>query len=196
MDTETNAPEKQDPPSAVSNRPATSFANKRKVLRDSSQPSQPDPASQQKKNRPAVERFGFNKAWKLARLSNSAYPVLFLLAILGLGIFVIWPSGGMAEFKWWMPLLVIALIIWAIYEISKYRKAMAFLVVLSEETIRVGEVQVKWEDIERVENKAAFGDNPTIILHLKTGKIINIPAAIESIQYIRGFVEGHTSKPA
>jgi len=139
-----------------------------------------------------MEKFGYNKAWKAKMLMECSYPVIFLLGVLAIGLFIVWPSGGVAEFKWWMPLLVIGLIIWAIIEIGKYRKALAFLVELSEETIRVGDKRASWADISKVESRRAFGDVPAIILHTNSGTSLNIPAATESLPYIKGFIDNRT----
>jgi hypothetical protein len=136
------------------------------------------------------EEFRYTKAWKTKMLLECSYPVIMLLGILAIGIIVA-GSGGVAELKWWVPLVFIGSIVWAIIEIRNYRKASTFLVELSEETIRVGDKQASWEEISKIESRAAAGNSTAVILHTNSGVILNIPAATEGLPYIKGFIENH-----
>ena len=136
------------------------------------------------------EAFGYSKGWKTKMLLDCIYPVIMLLGILVIGIIVA-GSGGIAELKWWVPLVFIGSIVWAIIEIRNYRKALAFLVELSEETIRVGDKQASWAEISKMESRGAMGNSPAVILHTNSGVSLNIPAATEGLPYIKGFIENH-----
>lgn len=136
------------------------------------------------------ETFGYSKAWKTKMLLDCIWPVFFLLAILALGLIVA-GSGGVVEFKWWVPLLVIALIVWAVIEIRNYRKALTFLVELTEETIRVGDKHASWAEISKIESRRAAGNTTAVLLHTNDGVSLNIPAATEGLPYIKGFIENH-----
>lgn len=141
-----------------------------------------------------METFGYNKAWKGHKFMACGYPILALLAVGAFGLFVVLPSRGDAfrfEFKWWVPLFVIALIVWAILEIRKYKKTLGYSVELTEEFIRVSGEDAKWEDISRIEFRNAGGDDPAIVLQTKTGKALAIAGATASFQYVKGFIEGH-----
>jgi hypothetical protein len=140
-----------------------------------------------------MEKFGYTKIWKTARLMNLIYPVICLLAILVLSIFVL---GGVASFKWWMPLFVVALIVWTVFEFRTYRKALSFLVELSEEKIRVNGVGAGWTDISKVEKQRGLGNSFEIILHTNTGTRLIIPAQTDGLAYINGFVDSHTKRSA
>jgi hypothetical protein len=168
------------------------FADRRRALVGSASTQPSNPSSSQKTGGVRVEKFGYNKLWKTARLLNGIYPAVFLVAIVAIYIFIIAPSGGMVEFKWWMPLLVIALIVWAVIEILNYRKTLSYSVELSEETIRVSGVEAKWADITKVEKSKMFGNNFEITLHTQSGTRLNIPVQTEGLAYINGFVDSHT----
>jgi hypothetical protein len=170
----------------------TRFADRRRALVGSASTQPSSPSSPQGTAGARVEKFGYNKLWKTARLLNGIYPAIFLVAILAIYIFIIAPSGGMAQFKWWMPLLVIALIVWAVIEILNYRKTLSYSVELSEEKVRVSGVDAKWTDITRVEKSKMFGNNFEIILHTQSGTILKIPVQTDGLAYINGFVDSHT----
>lgn len=141
-----------------------------------------------------MEKFGYNKGWKGHKFMACGYPVIGLLGIAAFGLFVVLPSRGDAfrfEFKWWVPLFVIALIVWVLIEIGKFRKALGYSVELSEEFIRVRDEQAKWEDVSKIEFKNGLGDDPAIILHTKRGQALAIAAATDSMEYVKGFIEGH-----
>lgn len=141
-----------------------------------------------------MEQFGYNKGWKGHKFMACGYPVIALLGIAAFGLFVVLPSRGDAfrfEFKWWVPLFVIALIVWAVIEIGKFKKALGYSVELSEDSIRVRGEQARWEDVSQIEFKNGLGDNPAIILHTKAEQALAIAGATDSIQYVKGFIEGH-----
>lgn len=164
------------------------FANRRKALVGSASTQ----STLQNSEEMGVEKFGYNKMWKMARLLNGIYPAIFLVAILAIYVLIIAPSGGMVEFTWWMPLLVLALIVWAVIEVRNYRKTLSYSVELSEAAIRVSGVEAKWTDITRVEKSKLFGNNFEITLHTKSGARLNIPVQPDGLAYINGFVDSHT----
>lgn len=139
-----------------------------------------------------MEKFGYSSGWKRAKAIAIVRPIIFLLGLGALWVLLVLP--GDAEFKWWIPLAVIALIGWAGWEIAKYREALAYAVELSEDFIRVGGEQASWADVVRVEFKQAILDAPAIILHTKAGKSLFVAAATDSIQYVKGYIEGHANQ--
>lgn len=174
------------------NKKPASFAEKRKKLVGNPVTQPVDSGSEQIISGNRVEKFGYNKLWKTARLLNGIYPAIFLVAILAIYLFIVAPSGGIAEFKWWMPLLVLALLVWAVIEIRNYRKTLSYLVELTEEFIRVSGVEARWSDVARVEKTRMFGNNFEIHLYTKSGAHLYIPVQTEGLAYINGFVDSHT----
>lgn len=141
-----------------------------------------------------MEKFGYKKGWKAHKFMECGYPVIALLGIAALGLFVVLPSRGQSfrsEFKWWVPLFAVALIVWAVIEIRKFRKALGYSVELTEDSIRVRGDQSRWEDVTRIEFKSGLGDAPAIIVHTKRGQALAIAGATDGIQYVKGFIEGH-----
>jgi len=167
----------------------TSFTSRRKSLVSSPSSQSQNQSSSQKNGGSAMEKFGYNKMWKTARLINLVYPVIFLIIILVMTLFVL---EGMAEFKWWMPLFVVALIVWATIEFRNYRKSLSFLVELSEEAIRVNGMEARWTDITKVEKRRLLGNSFEISLHTNSGTSLIVPAQTDSLAYINGFVDSHT----
>lgn len=170
----------------------TSFSDKRRALAGSASTQPASPSSEKMGGGAGVEKFGYNKLWKTARLLNGIYPAVFLVAIVAIYAFVVAPTGGVVEFKWWMPLLVIALIAWAVIEFINYRKTLSYSVELSEEKISVSGVEAKWTDISKVEKNKMFGNNYEITLHTRSGARLNIPVQTDGLAYINGFVDSHT----
>ncbi|OGP95785.1 MAG: hypothetical protein A2157_17800 [Deltaproteobacteria bacterium RBG_16_47_11] len=142
-----------------------------------------------------MEKFGYNKAWKGHKFMACGYPIIGLLAILAYWVFLMLPSKGSAvrvEFKWWIPLLAIALAVWAVRGIKKFRTTIRFSVELSDDSIRIGDEGARWNDITKIDFSNAIGEDVAITLHTSDGKAMRIPAAIERLQYIKGFIESHT----
>lgn len=144
-----------------------------------------------------MEVFAYNKAWKAHKFMSCGYPALALLAILAYWVFLVSPSSNSAvrfEFKWWVPLFGLGLVVWLFLEVAKLRKILAFSVELSEEAIKVRGVEAKWVEVTRIESKSAHGDGFAIILHTTGGDALGIPAATDGFAYIKGFVEAHATR--
>ncbi len=143
-----------------------------------------------------MEKFRYNKGWKVIKFLACGYPITGLLGIAAYGLFAVLPSRNYArryEFNWWVPYLVIALLAWAILEIRNLIKTLRFSLEISDECIRLGADELRWEDVGQTEFRNAVGSEPAIVLMAKSGKIINIPAATESLQRIKDYIEAHTN---
>jgi len=141
-----------------------------------------------------MEKFGYQKGWKAHEFMDCGYPVFPLLLLLAFWVLLVLPSRGEASganFKWWVPPFAVAMAVWLVLEIKKFRKALAFSVELSEEAIKVCGEEAKWTDVTRVESKIARGNNFAVILHTRNGGRLGIPGATASLPYIRGFIDGH-----
>jgi len=141
-----------------------------------------------------MEKFGYTKAWKIAKFLECGYPIAGLLGVAAYGLFIVIPTRDSAyryEFQWWVPLFVIGLIIWAILEIRKFRKCLGYSVEVSDESIRVLGKEARWDDVSRIEMREGGGNNPAILLYTKAGMEIVVVGATAGIQYIKGFIEGH-----
>lgn len=149
-----------------------------------------------------MEEFGYKKSFKVSKFMGAVYPILGLLGLLAQRIIAYWVfevenpySSTSVEFKWWAPLLVIGLIVWAIFEIKKGREISCFKVRLAEDAIQVGDERIPWADIDHVAFKPiAFGQEPTTLIHASNGHVLKIPAAIEGYAYIQGVIESHTTE--
>jgi hypothetical protein len=172
------------PPMSPQKTPS-SFAGKRKALVGSPTSLPQNDSDPQKPKGSGVEKFGYSKMWKASKLVNLIWPFFLILLVLVFSILVL---QGLATFKWWFPLALIALIGWTVMEVRTYLKTRSFVVVLSEEAIRVNQLEARWADIVKVEQ----GKNGDRILHGLSGTILTIPAQTDAIAYIRGFVESHT----
>ena len=142
-----------------------------------------------------MEEFGYNRSYKAHRFMAVGYPVIGLIGVFVYWMFLVVPSRGSSyeiEFKWWTPLFVIGLIVWAIFEITRAIPIFSFKVRLSEDTIEVGNECIAWKDISNVDFRAAYGQEPAIVIRTSDGHILNIPAAVESYAYVRGMIESHT----
>lgn len=145
-----------------------------------------------------MEEFGYKQSFKVSKFMGAAYPILLLLGLLAQRIIAYWvfevenPSPSVSvEFKWWVPLLAVGLIVWTIFEIKKGREVSKFKVRLSEDAIQVGNTCIPWRDIRNVEFKTAWGQDSAAILQASNGHVLKIPAVIESYAYIKGVIEGH-----
>ena len=129
-----------------------------------------------------METFKFNKGWRMHKIMAIGYPsiaLLGLIAYLSIG-FRLSEAG---------PIIVLGLLIWLIYEIIKLRKALSYIVELSEESIKVSGVEAKWENINKIGIMSAAGDKASIILHQINGPSLYILGATDGIQYVKGFIE-------
>jgi hypothetical protein len=135
-----------------------------------------------------MEEFGYKGGYKFHGAWQCGYP---LIGLGGIAAFLPLVRDGYAEFKAWAPLLVIGLIGWLIYEIIKVSSRFKFLLRISEEAIQVGDgPKVEWENVERAEfHGFGFGKTPIITLVTQSGEKIEIPAAIQNLQYIQGIIQ-------
>jgi len=131
-----------------------------------------------------MEKFKYQKGWLFHEGMGIGYPTIGLVSFVGYSFI------GM-EFKPWVPFVIIGLIIWVIYAIIKFTKANSFSVELNERSIRVSDVELKWETITKIEILGGLGANAALKLTSVDGTSIEIPGATDSIQYIKGFIEGH-----
>lgn len=141
-----------------------------------------------------METFGYNKRFKRARIAACFLPVFALLTIVAQWVVFVLPGDG--EFKWWTPLAVIAFFVWALLEIAKYRESLDYSVAISEDSIRIRGDQAIWEDVLRVEFRIKNGlwNEPAIVIHTKAGSSLAISSGTDSLEYVKGFVEGHTKR--
>jgi len=86
--------------------------------------------------------------------------------------------------------MIIAGLVWLFFDIRNSVRASRFRVSLSEDSIRVGDVEKKWTEIQSVEYlKVAGMMKPVIVLH--AGEDLKIPAATDGLPYIRAYIEKH-----
>ena len=136
----------------------------------------------------SVERFGYNRAWKFQGFWACGYPVIALVGLAALS------TIDIIRFKWWVPLFVIALIIWLVYGLIKAIQRLQFAVTITDESIQIGgQGAVKWSEIERAELGAAIGNDPAIKLHTSSGQVVGVPGTTASLPYIAGIVKKHVS---
>jgi hypothetical protein len=138
------------------------------------------------------ESFGYNKFWKTARWMNWAYPLFFVIIILVIFLFGFGLKGTFSGIQWWMPLAVIGLMVWTVFEFRIYRKTLAYRVELLEKSIRVNGTEALWTDIIKVEKRKLFGNSYEILLHTNNNTSLTIPAQMDGVAYINGFVDSHT----
>jgi hypothetical protein len=134
-----------------------------------------------------MDEFGYKKNYKVSRIINSLYPFGGLLGIAAYWFFLVEP--GMGEFKWWVPLFACALFVWAIIDVVKIVNIFNFKVMLSDDTIKVLNDSVLWQNIDTVEYRNAWGEKAAVSILTKDGNTINLPAALDSYPYIKGVIE-------
>ncbi len=117
----------------------------------------------------AMEEFGYKGGYKFHGAWQCGYP---LIGLGGIAAFLPLVRDGYAEFITWVPLLVIGLIGWLIYEIVKASSRFKFLLRISDKAIEVGDgPKVEWENVERAEfHGFGFGKTPIITLVTQAGK--------------------------
>ena len=143
-----------------------------------------------------MERFGVSKLYKFRKVLDCSYPVTALLSILAYWLFLVLPSRGsivVFQLKWWAPLLIIGLIVWLVIELRRSIIDLRLSIGLSDNSIIIGDVTKSWSEIQKAEIKKSFfkSKDAAIILHTTSGEFITIPAFINSLEYIKGFVESH-----
>ena len=89
------------------------------------------------------------------------------------------------------PFIIGGLGIWAIYSIYKIFKWLNFSVTLSNEGISVNKQFNKWENIKSYKVQTATNFDDYIILQLKNGDTVSIPAGIKEKNYILGIIKNH-----
>jgi hypothetical protein len=143
-----------------------------------------------------MEEFGYKESWKFHKFMEAGYPVLGLIAILVYWAVLVAPSRESTsgfEFEWWVLLFAFGLVVWAIFEIRSTLAVYRFKVRLSDDAIEAGTERVPWADVIGVEFKQALGASPAAIIRASDGRVLNVPAAIESYDYIKRVIEGRTA---
>jgi len=140
-----------------------------------------------------MEQFVYKGAYKFQGIMSCGYPVIAIGGIGAMYIFVIRDSGGMLDFehKEFMPLILIGLVGWLIYEIYSLSKRFSFKLRISDDGIQVGDSGFcNWEKITKAKfHGLQFGKDAVITLYSESGGTLEVPAAIDHLQYIQGIIE-------
>jgi len=140
-----------------------------------------------------MDNFGYPQRYKVAKVLAPFTPIILLLGLLAAWVFLVLPSRGdvvEVQFNWWVPLLGLALMVWAGFRIRAARRVLSFKVRLSEDAIEVAEERIPWSKISKIDFRGAPGNSTAAMLHIDDGRIVTIPGTIEGYAYIRGVLEG------
>lgn len=146
-----------------------------------------------------METFSYQTSFKIHRSLQCAWPLIILGGLFVYSLVLADFEGGFREFltEGWMPLILIGSLAWLILEILWTVSIFEFTVELNEESICVGKTEVSWTDVVKVEYKDAVGKRPAIILSTRSSDDLEIPGAIQGLDYIKGVikrkVQSHTS---
>lgn len=107
--------------------------------------------------------------------------------LLGLSIFIMsTPYLGFSEYA---PLIFIATIVWAIYDIYKIKLYKKFFVQLDDQEININnEHTLQYKDISSV-NYYSFGLGMQPIITFNNNKDVKIPAVIENLELLKNKLE-------
>jgi hypothetical protein len=143
-----------------------------------------------------VEEFGYKKYWKVSLLILAGALTVWGFLMLGVGLFFVFPSGGVIQFGGMGWLFFILAPLAAIGGFVQYSKAMSYSVELSEWGIRVGKESSGWADIVKMETHMTVDDRatqtiPAIRLTTRQGKTISLHGMTENLFYIKQYIEQH-----
>ncbi len=143
-----------------------------------------------------VEEFSYKKYWKVTLLIQAFALAAFGFLMLGVGLFFVFPSGGVIQFGGMGWLFFILGPLGAIGGIVQYWKATSYFVEISEWGIRVGKESSGWADIVKMEthmtaNDMATKDKPAIRLTTRYGRSMSLPGLTENLLYIKKYIEEH-----
>jgi len=142
-----------------------------------------------------MDKFYYSKRMILINWILLGCTLLWLGVLLWAGFWLVWPSKGHiveVRFGWWVPPFMVLLAILAIFQFWNIQKKKHLLVELHDLGLRVDGQKLRWDEVSQVEFKMKSGILDIILLQSAKGLTLEIPAGMEDIQYIQGFVAGHT----
>jgi hypothetical protein len=140
-----------------------------------------------------MDRFGFTAGYRGYRVLLCTWPLIGLGAVAAFWILLAGPSkkGDVIQFElpWWVPLFIVALLVWLVCDVARAIGTFSFSVGVSEDRILVGARSVAWTDVQKAEIRTAGGEQPAIVLYLEGDEKIGIPAAVQGLGYLKGLVQ-------
>lgn len=137
-----------------------------------------------------MDVFRIRSSYRISLKINFFFPLLIICTpialILIFGRYL--PDSSMFLFV----VMILAGLVWLFFDIRNSIRVSRFCVAVSDESIRVGDVEKKWSEILSAEYlKVAGMMKPVIVLHAD-GDVI-IPAATDGLPYIRAYIEKHVA---
>lgn len=137
-----------------------------------------------------MEEFKLKKAFIVSKSLGALYP---LIAMIGLLVII---SSDVMELSEKGPFILAGLVGWFGFEVWRASTYFKYKVAVNDETIQINnDTAVAWNQIAKAKlNGLRFGMDPVMQLTTQDNRELKIPAAINGINYIRGFIEKHVSQ--
>lgn len=137
-----------------------------------------------------MDVFRIRSSYRISLKINFSFPLLIICTpialILIFGRYL--PDSSMFLFV----VMILAGLVWLFFDIRNSIRVSRFRVAVSDESIRVGDVEKKWSEILSAEYlKVAGMMKPVIVLH--ANEDLKIPAATDGLPYIRAYIEKHVA---
>lgn len=137
-----------------------------------------------------MDVFRIRSSYRISLKINFFFPLLIICTpialILIFGRYL--PDSSMFLFV----VMILAGLVWLFFDIRNSIRVSRFRVAVSDESIRVGDVEKKWSEILSAEYlKVAGMMKPVIVLH--ANEDLKIPAATDGLPYIRAYIEKHVA---
>ncbi len=124
-------------------------------------------------------------AKKGARI-HAYFGILISIILIGLGLFVTF--NKVVYFKYG-PIGFIAALGYGIYNLVKVYKIFTLKVGIGKDHLKINDQTTTWNTIESAEYRIASYLDPVVILKLSDGSVMNIPAVISELDYIKSKIE-------
>ncbi len=133
-----------------------------------------------------MDEFKLKKGMLVSRSVQIGYPLVALGGIIALMVLV---DMRLTEAG---PLIIVGLLGWLGYEIWRTYGHFTYRICVDDQQIDVNGKAYPWSQISKARiNSIRFGMDPLIILITQDGGKVKIPAAIDGLNYIEGFVVKH-----
>jgi len=137
-----------------------------------------------------MDVFRIRSSYRISLKINFFFPLLIICTpialILIFGRYL--PDSSILLFAF----MILAGLVWLFFDIRNSTRASRFRVAVSDESIRVGDVEKKWAEIRSAEYlKVAGMMKPIVVLH--ADEDLKIPAATDGLPYIRAYIEKHVA---
>jgi hypothetical protein len=124
-----------------------------------------------------------------AFISTQGLRILIPFSLLCLAAYA--ASDPYIELTEWSYILIPLTVVWLIYAFAQLHKASDFSMSLSDQSIRVGDRLIDWQEIVSADIKPQHGFEPAITLTCTDNSILKIPTALDGLPFVIAKVKLH-----